>query len=159
AVASGINQYAPNVPLASNVTGELMSTAPTPAYWMQHARCPVQFEAGLRSLHQLGISHFVEIGPAAVLSRLGAQCLPGNDVVWLPSVLGAGDDGSELMRSLSRLHVNGVPLAWDHIAPEGRRISLPGYAFQRRAYWIDELPREKAPVVEVAEDSRRVPDP
>ena len=95
-------------------------------------------------MHRAGVTHFVEIGPAAVLTRLGAACLEGTGAVWLPSQRGEGDDGTEILRSLSRLHVDGAKLAWDRIAADGRRISLPGYAFQRRPYWVTDLPRRRS---------------
>jgi acyl transferase domain-containing protein/acyl-CoA synthetase (AMP-forming)/AMP-acid ligase II/SAM-dependent methyltransferase/acyl carrier protein len=149
AAAARIVAHAPSVPLVSNLTGEFHGDAPTAGYWVDHARSPVRFEAGIRAMHRAGITHFVEIGPAAVLTRLGAACLDGTDAVWLSSQRGEGDDGAEILRSLSRLHVDGAKLAWDRIAADGRRISLPGYAFQRRPYWVTDLPAEsRTPMAE-----------
>ena len=34
-------------------------------------------------MHRAGITHFVEVGPAPVLTRLGAACLEGTDAVLL----------------------------------------------------------------------------
>jgi acyl transferase domain-containing protein/acyl-CoA synthetase (AMP-forming)/AMP-acid ligase II/SAM-dependent methyltransferase/acyl carrier protein len=148
AAAQKLAAHAPAVPLASNLTGEFHGDAPSANYWADHARSPVRFEAGIRAMRRAGVTHFVEIGPAAVLTRLGTACVQG--AVWLPSRRGEGDDGTEILRSLSRLHVDGANLAWDRIAADGRRISLPGYAFQRRPYWVTDLPAESPiPVAEV----------
>ncbi len=150
AAAEKVIAHAPSVPLGSNLTGEFHAKAPPAAYWADHARSPVRFEAGIQAMARAGVTHFIEIGPGAVLSRLGAACLSGADAVWLGSQRGESDDGSEILRSLSQLHVDGARLSWDRIAVDGRRIALPGYAFQRRPYWVTDLPAEsRTPIAEV----------
>ena len=73
--AEKVVAHAPSVPLGSNLTGEFHAKAPSAAYWVDHARSPVRFEAGIQAMARAGVTHFVEIGPGAVLSRLGAACL------------------------------------------------------------------------------------
>lgn len=138
-VAATLTHQPSRIAFVSNVTGDVTATV-TPAYWADHARASVRFAAGIRTLHQLGVTHYVEIGPAAVLSRLGPTCLLGTEATWLSSA-----DDNELQRGLARLHVDGVNLNWPGIQPRGRRISLPGYPFQHREYWYTDLPCRNAP--------------
>src|SRR5262249_43983813 len=75
AVAGTMTHRALPIPLASTPTGQFFTVAPTPDYWAAHARRPVQFTAGIRTLRAAGITHFLEVGPDAVLCRLGPACL------------------------------------------------------------------------------------
>ena len=45
--AAGIEFHAPQVPLAANLTGQLMTEAPTPRYWRDHLRNTVRFAEGM----------------------------------------------------------------------------------------------------------------
>ena len=73
--AAGIEHRPAAIPLISNCTGEFVTEILEPGYWAKHARATVQFAAGMQALHKAGITHFLEIGPDAVLSRLGPACL------------------------------------------------------------------------------------
>ncbi|MFO0842623.1 MAG: beta-ketoacyl synthase N-terminal-like domain-containing protein [Gemmataceae bacterium] len=136
--ARQVKHAKPTIPLVSNLTGGTLDAAPDAAYWAEHARRAVRFEAGVQALHRLGVTHFVEVGPAAVLSRLGETCLPGSEAAWL-STMREGRPG-EMLRSAGRLHADGLNLNWSLLAT-GRRVRLPGYPFQHRDYWLDDLPR------------------
>jgi acyl carrier protein len=49
------------------------------------------------------------------------------------------DDGFLLLAAAARLWSAGVPLDWNafHGAEHRRRVSLPGYPFERRRHWIE----------------------
>ena len=47
AFAGTIEYHKPQVPLAANLTGQLMTEAPTARYWRDHLRNAVQFAAGM----------------------------------------------------------------------------------------------------------------
>ena len=47
AFAAKIEYQKPHVPLAANLTGQLMNDAPTARYWRDHLRNAVQFAAGM----------------------------------------------------------------------------------------------------------------
>ncbi|MFE6409916.1 amino acid adenylation domain-containing protein [Streptomyces sp. NPDC057837] len=129
------------IPLLSTLTAD-WQPAPDAAHWREHALRPVEFGAAARRLAEDGYDTFVEIGPgtdlpAAVRTALDGR--PGAPVTVL-SALPAGlrEDGGgrgELLRTVARLWTRGV--AVDHAAPAraGRRVPLPTYPFQRRAYW------------------------
>src|SRR5262249_29596482 len=74
----------------------------------------------------------------AVLSRLGPTCLPNAEATWLASMSGSGND---CLRALARLHADGARLDWAALQGGGQRVRLPGYPFQHRDYWVDDLPR------------------
>ena len=141
--AASIPQHMPTIPLISNLTGTFFTSAPTAEYWAKHARGTVQFAAGLTTLREAGITHFVEIGPDAVLSRLGPSCLKGSaNTVWLPSLRRGKADWTELLGSLGRLYVDGANIDWVKFGdqPRWQRLPLPTYPFERFRYWIDALP-------------------
>jgi acyl transferase domain-containing protein/acyl-CoA synthetase (AMP-forming)/AMP-acid ligase II/SAM-dependent methyltransferase/acyl carrier protein len=144
ATAAKLDHSKPVIPLVSNLTGKFFTTAPTPDYWAEHARHAVRFADGIRTLCEAGITHFVEIGPDAVLSRLGPACLSENSkATWLPSMNRGSDDLTTLLSSLGRLHVDGARVGWDRYLAESHNrcdISLPSYPFDRHRYWIDMVP-------------------
>jgi len=141
-IASGITLQPPGIRLISNRTGDFFQAAPDAGYWAEHARMPVQFARGIQTLHEAGITHFLEIGPEAVLSRLGPTCLAGQDATWLPSLRRGKDDWQELLASLGKLYVDGAAIDWDRFdSVRRRRLVLPTYPFQRQRYWYDDLPR------------------
>ncbi|MFD5466857.1 beta-ketoacyl synthase N-terminal-like domain-containing protein [Kitasatospora sp. NPDC127059] len=67
----------PTIPLVSNVTGGLADPAElrSTGYWLGHARQPVRFADGIRTLRAAGVTCFVELGPDAVLTALARECL------------------------------------------------------------------------------------
>lgn len=139
----------PMIPLVSNLTGEFFAGAPAPDYWAEHARRPVRFADGIRTLRAAGITHFLEIGPDAVLSRLGPACLTSTvDTVWLSSLRRNADEGATMLDSLSRLYADGARVNWGQVDGRLRRpwIDLPTYPFERFRYWIDAIPAARRPV-------------
>src|SRR3546814_17227208 len=51
------------------------------------------------------------------------------------SALGGGDEVASLLEALATLHAHGVAVDWRAVLPAGPRAQLPGYPFQRQAYW------------------------
>ena len=128
----------PSLPLVSNLTGRVLGSeeALDSGYWRRQARSAVRFGAGVRTLHELGASVLVEVGPRAVLGPLAALSWP------------AGESGPALVTSLGREagFVSGVSGAYEAGLPVSfrglyagerrRRVSLPTYPFQRERYWV-----------------------
>ncbi|MCX6049751.1 MAG: type I polyketide synthase [Chloroflexi bacterium] len=93
-VAATIAYHPPQLPLISNVTGQLAGAEiATPAYWVRHIREAVRFADGVTTLHAQGIGVFLEIGPKPTLLGLAEQCLYMNAA--LPSI---GRVLTEIMR-------------------------------------------------------------
>ena len=61
-IAGQIKHNAPKLPLISNLTGELMSTAPDKSYWRRHAREAVRFGDGMLALASWSAGPFSRSG-------------------------------------------------------------------------------------------------
>lgn len=147
-LAATLTHQSPSIPLVSNVTGDFFSTAPLASYWAEHARRPVQFEASVRTLRAAGITHFVEVGPDAVLSRLGPACLPSAEgTVWLASLRREKDDWGQMLATLGRLYVDGATINWHQVDGRSHRpwLDLPTYPFERFRYWVDMIAPPRLP--------------
>ena len=109
------------------------------AYWVQHVRAPVQFQAGMETLQAQGGAVFVEVGPHPVLLGLGQQCGPAGAGVWLATLRKGRPAWETVLTTLGELYVHGVPVDWagvDRDYPR-RKVTLPTYPFQRQRYWIE----------------------
>ena len=111
----------------------------SPSYWLTHLRAPVRFASAMQTLATQGITHFVEIGPHPVLLGMGAECIPGDGVEWLPSLHRDRADWSDLLESLQRLYIGGADVDWNGFDRGYRRhrIALPTYPFRRGRHWMD----------------------
>ncbi|PIM71508.1 hypothetical protein CTU88_15690 [Streptomyces sp. JV178] len=153
-VAQGLDLSAPAVPLLSDMTGQPV-TGPadgspadgSPAdadYWARHVRETVRFADVVRALRADGVTTFVEIGPDAVLTAMGRDCLPDDEaeaedarVEFVPLLRRDHPEERTLAEALARLHVRGVGPDWAAVfaGTGASRVDLPTYAFQRRRYW------------------------
>lgn len=128
-----------SIPLVSNVTGEIADSSmlSSPDYWSAHARAVVRFAQGIGTLHGHGITHFVEIGPAATLTNLARRIPGGSQHTWLASMQKGKEEWEQMLLSLSRLYAAGVEIDWREFDRPfaRRRVSLPAYAFDRTRHW------------------------
>ncbi|MGV4988922.1 SDR family NAD(P)-dependent oxidoreductase [Streptomyces sp. NRAIS4] len=131
----------PQIPVVSNLTGRLAGPY-TPEYWVRHVREAVRFADGVRTLHDLGVTTLVEIGPGGVLSALAQGCLgdDGTDIVTVPALRADRPERAALVAAVSELHAHGVSPDWHAYFPGARRVDLPTYAFQYERYWLDTSP-------------------
>ncbi len=79
-VASGLSFSQPQIPVVSNVTGEVLSGERIcdPRHWVDQVRQTVRFASGVGWLHDRGVRRFLEIGPGSVLAAMCHECL-GHD--------------------------------------------------------------------------------
>ncbi|MTJ47022.1 type I polyketide synthase [Dolichospermum sp. UHCC 0259] len=149
-VARQVHFSPPQIPLISNVTGEIITDAiTTPEYWCQHILQPVRFAQSMERLGQLGVEVFIEIGPQSTLLGMGRQCLPADDYrLWLPSLHPEQGDWQTLLTSLAELYLHGVTINWEGFDRDclRQRVVLPTYPFQRRQYWVDAPATHQTPV-------------
>jgi myxalamid-type polyketide synthase MxaB len=106
--AARIDYAAPQIPLAANLTGQLMKQAPTARYWRDHLRNAVQFAAGMERIAEANPTTIIEIGPTASLLGMGRRCVPELDAAWLPSLRGGQDDWQVIAASASEFYVRWV---------------------------------------------------
>ncbi|WP_344867014.1 SDR family NAD(P)-dependent oxidoreductase, partial [Planomonospora alba] len=140
AVAEGLAYDAPRIPVVSTVTGRPATAAElcSPGYWTGQIRSEVRFHDAVRTLEEEGATTFLEIGPDAVLSGMGAQCVTG-EAVFVPAVRRDRPETRELVTALARLYVRGALPGWGPFftGTGARRVDLPTYPFQRQRYWLD----------------------
>ncbi|MEU7786522.1 type I polyketide synthase [Amycolatopsis sp. NPDC049159] len=158
-VASGLSYADARIPVVSNVTGWLATAElGTGAYWVRHAREAVRFADGVRTLEARGVTDFVEIGPAGVLTEQVRATVARAAVV--PAQRGARSETAALLRALATLHVTGRDVGWAALfAPwQGNRVELPTYPFQRAGYWLPaELP-DRRDILTAGPVAERVPE-
>ncbi|WSD92481.1 SDR family NAD(P)-dependent oxidoreductase [Streptomyces canus] len=137
-VAATLTYHAPQIPVISNVTGHLATTdeLTDPAYWTRHIRAAVRFHHGITTLHDAGVTTFLELGPDATLTAMAANTLADTTAVLTPALRPNHPETHSLLTAAATVHVNGHPVTWP---THGNRTPLPTYAFQREQYWL-ELP-------------------
>jgi pimaricinolide synthase PimS1 len=76
-VASGLSFSQPEIPVVSNVTGEVLSgeRIRDPRYWVDQVRHTVRFAEGVGWLRDRQARRFLEIGPGSVLAAMCHECL------------------------------------------------------------------------------------
>lgn len=139
-VAKAVSYSPSKIPIISNLTGEILDTQKINAdYWVNHLRQTVEFEKGIKTLHNLGVRTFIEVGPKPILISLAQECLPNIKARWLSSMRNQGNTLKELLTSLKELYLSGHEINWNKFhQPFNRyKVSLPTYAFQRQRYYID----------------------
>jgi acyl transferase domain-containing protein/thioesterase domain-containing protein/NAD(P)-dependent dehydrogenase (short-subunit alcohol dehydrogenase family) len=151
AAAAAVTPARPRLTYASTVTGALAEEEVADrAYWVRQLRAPVLFSAALRAaVSGAGAAErrdgpkaalVVQVGPGTALVGLARRHrLPAlrAAVPTMPSDE-AGADAATLREALGALWCHGA--AVDPAAghwPGRRRVAAPGYAFQRRRFWID----------------------
>lgn len=133
----------PTMPLVSTVTGDWLTAneATSPKYWADHARETVRFADALRTLEDAGTTTYLEVGAGTALASNARQTF-GRDATHTVLSSLSGDDRGDLAsasEALGRLWAAGarpnLATLWNE--RDGRRISLPTYAFERGRYWLD----------------------
>ena len=148
----GVAIHPPSLTLVSNLTGRAVEPGETldGAYWKRHAREPVAFAGGVRTLADLGVDMVVEIGPHSVLAPMAVLAWP--ESAQTPAVLSSlrqpsdnapAGDGT-FVGAVAGAYAAGLPIRFTGLfAGEARRrISVPGYPFQRKRHWI-EAPKQR----------------
>ncbi len=151
----------PSLPFVSNLTGRVLDDDRSldGTYWRRQTREPVEFRGAVETLAELGVGAVVEIGPHAVLGPIVSMAWPE------PEGPGGRNDAPAVLSSLRRpsreapdkvpdAFVAAAARAWEIGLPVAfsglfagesrRRISLPGYPFQRERHWIVQTKRRRS---------------
>jgi myxalamid-type polyketide synthase MxaB len=141
AIAHQVKFAAPQIPIVSNVSGDLAGKEmATPAYWVNHVRQPVKFAQGMQSLKQQQVGVYLEVGPKPILLGMGRQCVTEDEEIWLPSLRQGLSDWAQILQSLAQLYVLGVHIDWisfDRDYAHCKVSDLPTYPFQKQRYWVE----------------------
>ncbi|MEV0245279.1 condensation domain-containing protein [Nocardia sp. NPDC050712] len=110
--------------------------------------------AAVRALRADGPVVFIEPSPSGRLGALLAESATDTEII----TAAADYEGSEEL--LGRLYETGVDLDWTVLAPDARRVRLPGHPMQEERCWVD-LPRAQhgVSVAVVDKPVRAVSDP
>jgi myxalamid-type polyketide synthase MxaE and MxaD len=136
---AGLTTTSPSLPVYSTVTASAWAPSDfDAAYWSRQLRAPVRFAGAIDALVAAGHSLFVEIGPHPVLATALSECLRARGVEGAPiaTLRGGADDRARLLEAAGALYTRGVALDFGAIAPRGRVVSLPTYAWQRERLWF-----------------------
>lgn len=149
----GVVTALPSLTLVNQVTGRALRSGETldAAYWRRQASGPAAPGGCVETLAESGVEVVVEIGPDAafvpqVLSvwpePAGDTGASGNGAappVALSSLNRASESGAGFVEAVARAYEAGLALDFAGLfaGEERRRISLPGYPFQRRHFWFE----------------------
>jgi len=142
-VCRTISLHPPAIPFVSNVTGAWISAAEAtdPVFRVRHLRSPVRFADGLATISDLGNTALVEIGPGRTLSMLArAQGKPFAHVCnTMRHPQEAAGDLAYALTALGRVWTTGaqIDLAALYDGQLRNRVPLPGYAFDRKSFWVE----------------------
>ena len=152
----GVAIAPPSLDLVSNVTGQAVASDQVldGAYWRRHTRQPVAFRRSVETLAALEVDLVVEIGPHAVLGPMATFAWP-EDAAEAPVVLASlrrpprdaptPEPESSFVDAVAEAYEAGLEIAFEGLfAGEARRrISLPGYPFQRQRHWVETSKRRR----------------
>ncbi|MEV8598264.1 type I polyketide synthase [Streptomyces sp. NPDC052012] len=139
AVAERLTYATPRIPVVSNVSGEPVTVFDAD-YWVRHVRQAVRFADGVRTLWNLGVRRFLELGPDAVLTAMARQCLDDDTepAAFVPALRARHSETETFAAFLGRAHITGAPVDWTayYEGTGAQRVDLPTYPFQRDRYWL-----------------------
>ena len=140
-IANSLTYSEPEIPLVSNVTGELFTPeqAQDPSYWVTHAREPVRFAAAIATLKAQGTTTYLELGPDPVLCAMARECLGEEQgkAAFIPTLREGRAEAEAISTAIASAHVAGAKLDWGSFfkGTGAKRVPLPTYPFQRERYW------------------------
>jgi malonyl CoA-acyl carrier protein transacylase/aryl carrier-like protein len=146
-VAAGLSFGEALIPVVSNLDGAVREGRDfaDPGYWARQLREPVRFADGISTLEKAGVTAYLELGPAAVLTRLAEVCLgrPASAArrpLIAATVTEDRPEPAALAAAVAQAHAHGLPLDLaGFLGPRtGATPRLPTYAFQRTRYWLDQ---------------------
>lgn len=147
-----------SIPYISNLTGEEASdlVVGSAEYWVKHLRNEVRFDKGLQGLLAKENVVFLELGPGSALTSFveSNKAKKGHHhaVSLVRNINVEEDDVSFLLNGIGEAWSYGLSLQWQKINNkiEGRRISLPTYAFEKTKYPVKGFQNpifEKSPLI------------
>jgi len=112
-------------------------------YWVRNLREPVAFDRGLERSLDAGGEIFIEVSPHATLARATTEIAQqhGSEVSHVATLQREQNEARSLSTALAELFVQGVPIDFEALQPEGRVVPTPLYAYQRKRFWFSERNR------------------
>ena len=142
----GIAASRPSLALVSSLTGRVMEPGEVldQGYWQRQAAETATFDQCVETLADQGARVVVEIGPQAVLGPMVVSAWPESAggipaPVVLSSLQRDSQGDHQFVKAVAGAYEAGLGVSFAGLfaGETRRRISLPGYPFQRRRHWID----------------------
>ncbi|MFI5783805.1 type I polyketide synthase [Nocardia sp. NPDC051570] len=147
-VAQGLTFHEPQLPIASNMTGQIVTQPIDAEYWVQHVRTAVRYHDGVHSLAAKGATRFLELGPDSVLAGMSVD----TDIKVIATQRRDRDEELALITAVGRLHAAGVSPDWSVLFAGAQRVALPTYPFQRARYWETATSASATPTVDEGDE-------
>ncbi|MGY1438545.1 type I polyketide synthase [Streptomyces reniochalinae] len=144
AVARTLSYSPARVPVVTGVTGRVATDEElgSPEHWAGHVHRTVRFADCVRTLHERGVTRYLELGPDATLAPLAGDCVPddGAEPVTVSLLRARRSERRTLLTALGRLHASGHRVDWARVfvASSGTHVELPTYPFQRQRHWLEQ---------------------
>jgi acyl transferase domain-containing protein len=121
----------PSISLLSQVTGQVLDfgQVSSGAYWREQARTRASRESRAPSFTDLGVNLVLDMDPRRTAAPAELSSWPA-----------AGPPaGHTFVEAVAAAYEAGLPVSFAGLfaGETRRRISLPGYPFQRERYWIE----------------------
>ncbi|WP_420618587.1 SDR family NAD(P)-dependent oxidoreductase [Candidatus Poriferisocius sp.] len=163
----------PALTVVSSMTGQVLEDgrAMDGAYWRRQARQPVEFRTSVEALAELGVDAVIEVGPGAVLGPMTVLSWPAQTAVAEPIVVSSmkrpsdrtptPEDGCGFLDAVVGAYQSGLDIRFEGLygGESRRRVSLPGYPFQRQRHWVEAARRRRSsaghPLLGVCHESPR----
>ncbi|HWV56592.1 MAG TPA: beta-ketoacyl synthase N-terminal-like domain-containing protein, partial [Longimicrobiales bacterium] len=146
-VQSRLAGVAGSIPVISTVTGALLERIDG-EYLAQNVRSTVRFADAVAAALRAGVTHFIELGPDAVL---GGPVLETATEVGEPAKVTFAfrrqrDEAATAFALIGRLYEWGVDPDWRAVYPGiTAPYPLPRYPWQHREYWLPTVRKNAAP--------------
>lgn len=140
-----VSLHEPLIPFLSCCTGApiLHEEATSADYWARHLRQTVRFSDAVKLLRADAAGILLEVGPGTTLQVLSRQHTGNPEQIIVSSLPDPSANRSDcwtMQTALGRLWTAGVEPTWKSYFGDGRkRVALPGYAFERKRYWAENL--------------------
>ena len=136
--AAGLHATRPEVPVVSNLTGEVMTGDEGPRYWSEHARNPVRFYDGMRTVIASGCQTIIEVGPHPALSPMINGAFGAVGLRLVSTLRRDQDDSRTMLMAAGTAWAAGAPVALPRLfADRGyHRTQVPQYPFRRTRHWV-----------------------
>ncbi|MDQ1288082.1 MAG: hypothetical protein QG622_1647, partial [Actinomycetota bacterium] len=163
AVAEGVRYRPGEVPLVSALDGTVRDEVDA-GYWVRHILATVRFADAVRQVEAQGAIRYLEVGPQGVLTAAARDCLTRTSgILLVPALRKDRPETEALADALAALEVHGTDIDWSAYGAGGgtARAELPGYAFDRRRYWLGDVvpePVDTVPSVDAAPEERPAPE-
>lgn len=139
--ANTVEYHQPNIPIVSNVTGEIIDDFAklNAKYWRNHIRKPVLFEPGIKKLAEIGCKIYLEVGPNPTLIGMAKRFMIDPKYIWIGSLKKKMNDWESLLSSISEVYSNGIKFNFRAFDSDYTRrfINIPTYSFLKERYWFE----------------------